>query len=627
MKGATHKTMKIVYTIILLILTGLFPLMSQTPIAFPGAEGHGRYATGGRGGSVYYVTTLDDNGSTSLTGSLRWALNQASPKTILFKVAGTITLKTDLKISKGDVTIAGQSAPGDGICIAGFPVTVSANNVVIRYLRFRMGDGLDTNADGADALGAREYKNIIIDHCSVSWSTDECLSFYGNENTTIQWCIISESLRLSGHSKGPHGYGGIWGGKNASFHHNLMAHHDSRTPRFGPYVKTKGNEYVDMRNNVIYNWSGNGCYGGEAMHINIINNCYKPGPASPSGSKRGRITTIDRKTGLASGDDFFNINNVWGQYYVSGNLVDASASTGTDITHCNNATNDNWTYGVMNQFAMAITTKEKEALKMTAPFDPSVVTTHSAADAYTKVLAHAGASLVRDAHDQRIVNETANGTAAFKGLSPYNGLGSVTYPAGTVIGSTTLTVATTINWKSVDYPKWGIIDSQNDIKPDGAAANWSPWPTLSGTWSITDADNDGMPDNWESANGVTDKNGHDLDANFTNLEVYLNSLVASITTTQNADALYVTDVNDAPNAIADHWATYLNPATMMLHVESAQTMQGFEIINQSGVTIHRQTVEGTTASHDAGALQRGVYYIRASFADGATATKKILKTR
>ncbi|MDR2627884.1 MAG: pectate lyase, partial [Dysgonamonadaceae bacterium] len=194
--------------------------------AFDGAEGGGMYADGGRGGRVLYVTSLEDTGA---EGTQRWAVKQKYRRMILFKVSGVIFLQSRLSVTSGNVTIAGQTAPGDGICIANHGVTVKADNVIVRYLRFRMGDRAKNNDD---ALGGVRRRRIIIDHCSVSWSVDECASFYANVDFTMQWCLITESLRRSAHDKGSHGYGGIWGGRNASFHHNMLSCHDSRNPRF-----------------------------------------------------------------------------------------------------------------------------------------------------------------------------------------------------------------------------------------------------------------------------------------------------------------------------------------------------------------------------------------------------------
>lgn len=343
------------------------------PLAFPGAEGFGKYTSGGRGGKVMVVQHLNDSGA----GSLREAIKAKGPRTIVFAVAGTIVLESPLRINHGDITIAGQSAPGDGIALRGYPLKINADNVIIRYLRFRMGD---ENAIEDDAISAIRQKDIIIDHCSFSWGTDEAASFYDNENFTLQWSIISESLNESVHSKGEHGYGGIWGGKGASFHHNLLAHHKSRTPRFNGARthKEPEKEIVDFRNNVIYNWQANSAYAGESGQYNIVNNYYKPGPATQK-SKRSRIV---------------NPWEPYGKFYVSGNYM-----------HGNEKVTQNNRLGVICD--------SKSLPLVDQPIPVIEVETKTAADAYEAVLASAGASFHRDAVDDRIVKEVRAGEATF----------------------------------------------------------------------------------------------------------------------------------------------------------------------------------------------------------------------
>lgn len=446
--------------------------ISESALAFPGAEGFGRNTTGGRGGKVIKVTNLNDAGA----GSLRAAIEATGPRIVVFEVSGTIPLNSRLVIRNKDITIAGQTAPGDGICLRNYEVNVGADNVIVRYLRFRMGD---TDKQEGDAFGGRFQKNIIVDHCSMSWSTDECVSFYANENFTLQWCLIAESLRNSVHGKGAHGYGGVWGGKNASFHHNLMANHDSRNPRYGEEAGKAFalTDLVDIRNNVFYNWGPtNNAYGGEAMNVNIINNYYKPGPAT---TKKERIVSIDKNK--IAGTEVYDI---WGKFYVNGNYVNESTA----------ATGDNWTYGVSNQFHSSygtVSESDKLGIKLNAPLAiDNNVTTHTALAAYDKVLDYAGAVLKRDAIDARTVLHTRNKTF---------------YKAGSN-GSAN-----------------GIIDTQADV--DG-------WPLLQSLPALLDTDGDGMPDEWEKAKGLDPKvanaNGRDLSTAYDNLEVYINSLVATI---------------------------------------------------------------------------------------------------
>lgn len=421
----------------------------QQPIAFPGAEGFGKYATGGRGGKVIIVSNLNDDGP----GSLRDAIQKKYPRTIVFAVSGNIELASPLDINHGNVTIAGQSAPGEGICIKNYTVSVKADNVVIRFLRFRLGD---QTKQEADALGGNKGKsNIIIDHCSMSWATDECASFYGNSNFTLQWCIISESLNKSVHKKGNHGYGGIWGGKGASFHHNLIASHTSRLPRFSGSSSTPNTpeELVDFRNNVIYNWVHNNVYGGERGRYNVVNNYYKPGSATQESKHR-----------------LLNPWEPYGKFYINGNRFDANKV----ITEKNKK-------GVKVE-------KPDETIFSVTPFEVTAVLTQPAEEAYELVLNKAGASLHRDAVDKRIADEVAAGNSK-------SGKGNN-----------------------------GIIDSQVDV---------GGWPQLKTVVPLDDADQDGMPDEWETSKGLNpadhgDATRKSLDPQYDNIEVYLNELVNHI---------------------------------------------------------------------------------------------------
>lgn len=454
----------------LLVISLLFistcSLFSKTP-AFPGAEGAGMYTTGGRGGKVLYVTSLED---TDDTGTLRWAIKKKGPRTILFKVSGQIILKSPLKINNGDLTIAGQSAPGDGICISNYNTTISANNVIIRFVRFRMGDEAQQSQD---ALSGKNNKDVIIDHCSMSWSLDEVSSFYDNQNFTMQWCIIAEAFKNSFHEKGKHGYGGIWGGKNATFHHNLLVHNDSRNPRFcgSRYSNRPDLERVDYRNNVIYNWGSNNVYGGEGGSYNIINNYYKPGPASSSASSKRFLNPYsdNGKNKQSEG--------IHGKFFVEGNYM----FNNPKLTK-NNALG----IELMSNFDKYVSEISKRDVFANSEFIFEPVQTHSSQQAYLKVLENAGCALVRDIHDLRYVDNVRNGNFDFLGSN----------------GSEN-----------------GLIDSQKDV---------GGWPRYH-TYNIQiDLNEDGIPDEWLEQNhpGKTanDKNSE----GYTYLEVYLNSLVSHL---------------------------------------------------------------------------------------------------
>ncbi len=465
--------------------------------AFPGAEGGGMYTTGGRGGKVYHVTNLNDSGA----GSLRAAVEASGARVIVFDVAGTIVLKSDLVIKNSNITIAGQTAPGGGICISSGTVRVDADNVIIRYMRFRLGDTGTSLSDSSDAIWGRYHDNIILDHCSMSWSIDEVASFYANRNFTMQWCLLTESLRNSLHGKGGHGYGGIWGGRNASFHHNMLANHDSRNARidhpgvYGSYLEThRGN--VDFRNNVIWNWGSNTTYGGEDGAFNIVGNYYKPGPAS---SKRNYFVDAywynsSSKVGTAYPKLYMEGNHHAGDY--------ASAING-----------DNWS-GIYYHAQGADPSKTEGQLSKPLAIRADdtktcYTTTHAATDAFDRVASHAGASLCRDEVDLRAERDSRSGT--------------VTYATGS------------------NGSKNGLIDSQSDV---------GGWPELKASAEETaraskDTDGDGIPDHYEALLGLDAASAADASATtldpqhiYTNLDIYLHYLVREITAAQCSGGTY-----------------------------------------------------------------------------------------
>ncbi|HEX6185971.1 MAG TPA: hypothetical protein VFZ44_18930, partial [Pyrinomonadaceae bacterium] len=335
--------------------------------AFPGAEGAGANAKGGRGGDVYHVTNLNDAGAGSLREGIRTA---TGPRTIVFDVAGTINLVTRLNVNKSFLTIAGQTAPGDGVTVAGHSTVVSGNNVVIRYLRFRVGDG-NCPVIQDDALWVDRTSEVILDHVSASWSVDETLSVTDSNNVTVQWSFITESMKNSCHEKGAHGYGSLirFGSGIVTYHHNLYAHHDSRNPRVGDNIG------FDFVNNVIYNWGGEAGYSGGAeegtTRINYVGNYLVAGPQTAASKLRA-----------------FSGGSTSTQIYQSNNAIDGDKDGVRD--------------GVNNDWAMFINAYTK---REPARFEFPQVTTHDAPTAYELVLKTAGSSLRRDAVDTRVEGE------------------------------------------------------------------------------------------------------------------------------------------------------------------------------------------------------------------------------
>ena len=588
--------------------------MAQAP-AFPGAEGHGRYITGGRGGKIVHVTNLNDSG----TGSFREAVKSGN-KIIVFDVAGVIALKSDLKFAD-NITILGQTAPSPGITLRYYTVQPGSNNI-IRFIRIRRGQEKNIN-DGADATWQRNKTGIIFDHCSFSWSIDEVASFYDNNNFTMQWCTVAESLTNPGHSKGAHGYGGIWGGKLASFHHNFVAHLMNRGPRFngaryGWTGYTSNKEYstykwqnavqaenVDFRNCVMYNAQGT-CYGGPGGgQINIVNNYYKAGPSHSLSSKTLNGLKVDVSTGKERGSqdritqvtvssssnsdkkhpEYYEMTS---RYFISGNTTETTKGTVTKNQDWKGVVYDKGTYTYNGEIYSAdkknfygdavahqtINGVSCVKIKMDNPAPTGKVTTHSAAEAFSKVLAYGGASLYRDEIDARYMEEAKTGTATYKG--------SITNSPG-------------------------IIDKVSDVNgytEDNFGTGTRP--------ADFDTDKDGIADEWEKSNGLNPNDASDaitysLDKKgyYTNIEVYANSLVENIMKAENQDAL---------SGVDEYYPTTVS--TGISQIENDQ-----EVGNSAIKSITYYTLNGTKLPTP----NKGVNIRKIELANGTIKTDKVIK--
>ena len=526
---------KTLLTLFAAIFAMVAPAQGQAP-AFPGAEGHGRYVTGGRKADgttkVYHVTTLEDNTSGNIQGSLRWALKQSGPRTIVFDVGGIIELKADLTIN-ANTTIAGQTAPAPGITIRYYTVRPNGNNIIMRYIRIRRGEEKDVN-EGADATWARNFTGLILDHCSFSWSIDEVASYYDNRDFTMQWCSVAEALNNAGHGKGAHGYGGIWGGKQASFHHNLIAHVNNRAPRLNgarygwdgydktKYINTIDAERVDLRNCVMYNWgNGNGAYAGQGGYHNIVNNYYKAGPSTKNKTRVFQCghTNNDKDDNGKKIDP--NGTHIYGHFYINGNYVTAASSPA----------NYDWNGVIIDDGNTTI----QDTIKLTEPVITGDITTHTAQVAYEKVLANVGASLYRDAVDTRHAEEAKNGTATYKG--------SVSGAQGQLD-------------KVSDQ---GTYELESTSRPEGF-----------------DTDKDGIPDEWETANGLNPNDDKDAQLKtidttkswYTNLEVYLNSLVEDIMKAGMADG---------ESNYTEYWPEYKTTGISTVRTSAIATTEYYDL--------------------------------------------------
>lgn len=416
-------------------------VQGNTTPAFPGCRGAGSLTTGGRGGSIYEVTTLENSGP----GSLRDAVSQGD-RIVVFRVGGTIELEDGLEILGNNITIAGQTAPGDGITIVNNEFSFKGDNVIVRYLRMRAGDRLGA---GIDTVNGRGRRNIVVDHCSASWGVDECFSLYGNYDVTVSNCIISEGLAMSRHNKGLHGYGGLWGGQNISYYNNLLIHQGGRNPRFSFTEDMK--MLVDHRNNVIYDYGYTSLYGAEWCEgINVVGNYYKPGPSTLPGVAPHLIEPYRG-----------------GSWYLAGNTIE-----GHDEITADNTKGIHLAVG-------GITLLDEPA---DIPHQPSDKETQTADEAYAAALDGVGCSIPHyDSVDARLLYELRTGTGR-------------------------------------------LINSQIEV---------GGYAFLEGGEPPQDSDHDGIPDAWETENGLDPNDPADAvvigSDGYSHVERYVNSIQPDIT--------------------------------------------------------------------------------------------------
>lgn len=483
-------------TILLLFICLCIHINAQDELlAFPSAEGFGKFAQGGRGGQVIFVTNLEDYGSTEeeIPGSFRWALKQYpnEPLTVIFRVSGTIHLKAeanhttgrntnDIRCTRSYLTIAGQTAPGEGITIRGAKLNFGGSkHLIIRNLRSRLGAEDDLTTIYGGAIGIENGSNWIIDHCCFGWSPEENMTIYDNSFTTVQNCIVHEGLYEGGHKKGNRSFAAQWGGQSATFYHNLLAHNKTRSPRFnGSRGDNDRKVFIEYTNNVNYNWgNANGCYGSDIAtgkkrynNTNFLNNYYKPGPATNKTLWYTEVSDGGNK-------------EIPAKFYFSGNIMEGSSEVTADPWKGVNIRKDNGSTFTVNDL-------KSDTLIYDDRFDYNIYCVKnlkSAEQAYNDVLATVG-TINRDTIERRIIREVKTKTATFKG----------------VLGEKSM----------------GIIDSHLDAEG---------YPEYKKVTAPIDLDNDGIADDWELENGLDPTNPEDRNycnrEGYTALEAYLASLM------------------------------------------------------------------------------------------------------